>query len=125
MSYEDKAGRQTFTFPATTIGGADVTYPIKLPAGRRARVVAVNAAVTTVIVGSPTVRVGRSGAAARYTTLSLGTNAAAGTAFSTESNTRSAATGVEEATDAGETLLVSVGTGTSGAVVPSVTVDFF
>ena len=125
MSYDDKAGRQTISFPATTIGGSDVTYAIKPPSGRRARVVAVNAAVTTTIVGSPTVRVGRAVALTRYPTPSLGTNAAAGTALATEARARNASTGVEETPDVDETLLVSVGTGTSGAVVPSVTVDFF
>ena len=125
MSYDDKGGRQTFSFPATTIAGSDVTYPIRVPAGRRAKIVAINASVTTVIVGSPTVRVGRSGALTRYMTLSLGTNAAAGSAHATESNTRNATTGVEDSADAGETILVSVGTGTSGVVVPSVTLDFF
>jgi hypothetical protein len=124
MSYDDKAGRQTFAFPATTIGGADVQYAIKPPAGRRARVVAVNAAVTTVIVGSPTVRVGRAGALTRYATLSLGTNAAVLTGHATEARNRNAA-GIEETPDVDETLLVSVGTGTSGAIVPSVTVDFY
>jgi hypothetical protein len=124
MSYEDKSGRQTISFPATTIGGSDVTYAIKPPAGRRARVVAVNAAVTTVIVGSPTVRVGRAAALTRYATLSLGTNAAAGTALATETLARNAS-GVPDMPDVDETLLVSVGTGTSGAVVPSVTVDFY
>jgi hypothetical protein len=125
MSYDDKAGRQTFTFPATTIGGADVQYPIQPPAGRRARVIAVNAAVTTVIVGSPTVRVGRTGALARYASLSLGSNAAALSAFATEQLVRPAATGIPDLPAVDETLLVSVGTGTSGVVVPSVTVDFY
>jgi hypothetical protein len=125
MSYEDKSGRQTFSFPATTIGGADVQYAIQPPAGRRARVVAVNAAVTTVIVGSPTVRVGKTGALARYASLSLGTNAAAGTALATEQLVRPASTGIPDMPAVDETLLVSVGTGTSGAVVPSVTVDFY
>jgi hypothetical protein len=125
MSYEDKSGRQTIAFPATTIGGADVQYAIKPPTGRRARVVAVNASVTTVIVGSPTVRVGKLGALTRYATLSLGTNAAVLTALSTETRNRNATTGIEETPDVDETLLVSVGTGTSGAIVPSVTVDFY
>jgi|SRR5215204_1796342 len=125
MSYEDKSGRQTFSFPATTIGGADVQYAIKPPAGRRARVVAVNASVSTVIVGSPTVRVGKTGALTQYATLSLGTNAAVLTAYSTETRNRNATTGIEETPAVDETLLVSVGTGTSGAVVPSVTVDFY
>ena len=124
MSYEDHSGRQTFSFPATTIGGADVTYSIKPPSGRRARLVAINAAVTTVIVGSPTVRVGRVGSAARYGTLSLGTNAAAGSALATETLARNAA-GIPDMPDVDEALLVSVGTGTSGAVVPAVTVEFY
>ncbi len=124
MSYDDKGGRQTITFPATTIGGADVQYAIQPPAGRRARVVAVNAAVTTVIVGSPTVRVGRTGALARYASLSLGTNAAALSAYATETPVRGTL-GTPDLPAVDETLLVSVGTGTSGAVVPSVTVDFY
>jgi hypothetical protein len=124
VSYEDKSGRQTFSFPATTIGGADVTYSIKPPAGRRARVVAVGGSVTTVIVGSPTIRVGKVGTPARYATLSLGENAAADTAYSTEQLARNAA-GVPDMPDVDETLLVSVGTGTSGAVAPHVTVDFY
>jgi hypothetical protein len=124
MSYDDKTGRQTFTFPATTIAGADVQYAIQPPLGRRARVIAVNAAVTTVIVGSPTVRVGRTGALARYASLSLGTNAAALSAFATEQLVRNTS-GIPDLPAVDETLLVSVGTGTSGAVVPSVTVDFY
>jgi hypothetical protein len=124
MSYDDKNGRVTISFPAATISGADVTYPIKPPLGRRARLVAINAAVTTVVVGSPTVRVGRAAALTRYGTLSLGANAAAGTAYATEIPQRNTA-GVPDLADIDETLLVSVGTGTSGVVVPSVTVDFY
>jgi len=125
MSYEDKGLRKTFGFPAATISGSDVTFPIKCPAGRKARVVSVDAAITTVIVGSPTVRVGRAAALTRYATLSLGTNAAAGTAVSTEARNRDATTLTELNSDSDETLLVSIGTGTSGVVVVNVTVDFY
>ena len=123
MSYDDKALRQTYSFPAATISGATTTYPIKGPTGRRGRVIAVHGAVTTVIVGAPAIQVGVSGTLAKFANLSISA-AAAGSALATETMTRNAA-GIPDYIDTTDTALVTVTTGTSGVVVPSVTIDWF
>jgi hypothetical protein len=124
MSYEDRSLRQSYSFPAQTIAGSATTMSIKGPAGRRGRVVAIHASVTTTVVGAAAaVKVGVAADDDKFMALLVGAQTAP-EALSTETAARNAA-GVPDLIEANEEVIVTVGTGTSGAVVPTVTVDWF
>ncbi len=124
MSYDDKAGRVSYSLPAATISGAATTYQIKGPAGRRARLASITGVVTTTTVGTPAIQVGVSGSLSKFGSLSVGPLTAPNSA-STETGTRNAATGTIEVSDVDQTILVTVTAGTSGVVSPNLTLEWF